>query len=121
MMLSLISAVAMAAMFLYMICNAKMSETRQVSWVPAAACVVELLALGVITPGAHMGLTLLLVALRLALLSVCVVAMRRDAAMVRARSRRRAKLARELHAALNPLHEIPTGRKTASVVYTQSA
>ena len=121
MMLSLISAVAMAAMFLYMICTAKMAETRRVAWIPAATCGVELLALGVITPGSHLGITLLLIALRLTLLSVCVVAMRRDAAMVRARARRRAKLARELHAALNPLHEIPAARAAASIVHTQIA
>lgn len=121
MLLSILSAAAMAAMFLYMICTAKMAETRRVAWVPAAACLVELLALGAITPFAHVGVTLLLIGLRIALLSVCAVAMRRDAAMVRARDRRRAKLARELHAALNPLHEIPAAAAAASTLRTQIA
>ena len=57
----------------------------------------------------------LLVALRLMLLGCCAVAMRRDAAMVRARQRRRARLARELHLALNPLHEVPAARVSVPV------
>lgn len=108
MTLSLLSAVAMAAMFVYMVCNAKMRETRRMLWIPAASCVMELLAAGMLSAVNFPVLTALLVLLRLAMLGCCAVAMRRDAAMVRARARRRARLAQQLHAALNPLHEVPT-------------
>lgn len=115
MILNLIFAVLMAATFLYMLCRARMSEARRLVWLPAASCLVELLTLGVLAPTAHPLITLLLVALRLTMLGICTVAMRRDAAMVRARQRRRARLARELHAALNPLHEVSPARPRAEV------
>ena len=111
MTLSMLSAAAMAAMFVYMACRAKMAETRRMLWIPAASCAMELMAAGLLTARFPL-LTALLVVLRLALLGCCGIAMRRDAAMVRARARRRARLARELHAALNPLHEIPAAAMT---------
>lgn len=116
MLLSLLSIVAMAVMFVYMACHAKMKETRRMLWVPAASCGMELLAMGMLSATNFPLLTALLVVLRLALLGCCAAAMRRDAAMVRARARRRAKLARELHAALNPLHEIPAAHAAGGVV-----
>lgn len=106
MTLSLLSAVAMAVMFVYMACRAKMSETRRMLWIPAASCALELMAAGLLSVTHFPLLTALLVVLRLALLGCCAAAVRRDAAMVRARARRRARLARELHAALHPLHAV---------------
>ena len=119
MALSLISAVAMAAIFVYMVCNAKMRETRRMIWIPAASCVMELLAMGMLSATHFPLLTVALVALRLMLIGCCTAAMRRDAAMVRARARRRAILARQMHAALNPLHEVET-KKPAAVASTRT-
>lgn len=116
MLLSLMSAAAMAAMFVYMLCRAKMAETRRMLWLPAASCGMELMSMGLLSVTTFPWLTVLLVMLRLSLLGCCAVAMRRDAAMVRARRRRRARLARELHLALNPLHEVPAGRVKAPTV-----
>lgn len=106
MALSLMSAVAMAAIFVYMVCHAKMRETRRMMWIPAASCVLELMAAGMLSVTRFPVLTVVLVLLRLALITCCTAAMRRDAAMVRSRARRRAILARQLHAALHPLHEV---------------
>lgn len=113
MALSLMSAVTMAAIFVYMLCNAKMRETRRMIWIPAATCVMELLAMGMLSATRFPFLTAALVTLRLLLVACCAAAMRRDAAMVRARARRRAILARQMHAALNPLHELETPQPAA--------
>ncbi len=113
MALSLISAVTMAAIFVYMVCNAKMRETRRMIWIPAASCVMELLAMGLLSATHFPVLTVALVVLRLLLVGCCTAAMRRDAAMVRARARRRTILARQMHAALNPLHEVETKKPAA--------
>lgn len=121
MLLSLLSAVSMAAMFVYMVCCAKMPETRRLLWLPAAGCVVELLAAGMLSVTRFPLMTALLVLLRLALLGCCAAAMRRDAAMARARQRRRALLARQLHAALNPLHEVPARQQEAKPAPAASA
>lgn len=116
MFLSIVSVAAMALTAVYMVLHAKGEEARRLVWVPIAACGVELLAMGVLTPSLFPVLTAVLIGLRLCLLGICGVAMRRDAAAARARRRRRERLARELHAALHPLHEVPTG-----FTHTQSA
>lgn len=107
MFLSILSIAAMAAMSVYMFAHARGNEAKRMAWLPAASAVLELLAFGMLSITHFPLLTLALVMLRLSLLGLCSVAMRRDALAARARQRRRERLARELHAALNPLHEIP--------------
>jgi len=109
MFLSIVSIAAMAAMSVYMFAHARGGEARRLAWLPAASAVLELLAFGMLSITHFPLLTLLLTGLRLSLLGLCTVAMRRDALAARARQRRREQLARELRAALNPLHEIPAG------------
>ncbi len=110
MFLNLLFAFLMAGMFLHMLCRAKMSETREYLWLPAATCIVELLSIGLLSPVHFPVLTAVLVLLRLSLFSFCVLVMKRDAALARAQMKKRARQKRELYAALHPLHEIPTGR-----------
>lgn len=109
MIFNLLFALLMAGMFLYMLCRSKMSETRAFLWLPAGACLVELLTVGMLSVTHFPVLTAVLVVLRLSLFGLCVVVMKRDAALARARKQKRDRLKRELHAALNPLHEIPAG------------
>ena len=109
MILNLTFSLLMAGMFLYMLCRSKTSETREFLWLPAGSCLVELLTMGLLSVTKFPVLTLVLLALRLSLFGFCVLVMKRDAALARARKQKRARLKRELHVALNPLHEIPAG------------
>lgn len=115
MIISYITAIIMAMACGYMVFAAKMPGTKKVAIVPAMSCAVELWIADVIAPAEYPMLTVLLVLLRAALLGTCVYAMRRDAAAVRAKARRRERLKRELFVALNPIHEIPAGgRRTVT-------
>ena len=89
MWLSLASIAAMAIMFLYMVNKARFASTRRLALIPMAACGMEILAAGMLTPGLFPLLTAALVCLRAVILGCCVAAMRRDAAMARVRARRR--------------------------------
>ncbi len=109
MILNLVFAFLMAGMFVYMLCCAKMRETREVLWLPFGTCVIELLSMGLLSTVKFPALTILLVALRLSLFVFCVLVMKRDAALARAEKKKRARQKRELYAALHPLHEIPAG------------
>jgi len=108
-MLNMVFALLMAGMFVYMLVRAKMPETRQLLWLPVATCAVELMTAGLLSVTKFPVVTLLLMGLRLSLFGFCVLVMKRDAALARARRQKRAQLKRRLHAALNPLHEIPAG------------
>ncbi len=108
-MFNMLFALLMAGMFLHMLLRAKMPETRQFLWLPLCTCAVELMTAGVLSVAKFPVVTLLLMALRLSLFGFCVLVMKRDAALARARRQKRAQLKRRLHAALNPLHEIPAG------------
>ena len=108
-MLNMVFALLMAGMFVFMLVRAKMPETRQLLWLPAATCAVELMTTGLLSVTKFPMITLLLMALRVSLFGFCVLVMKRDAALARARRQKRAQLKRRLHAALNPLHEIPAG------------
>lgn len=113
-MLNMMFALLMAGMFVYMLLRAKMPETRQLLWVPAGTCFVELMTAGLLSVTTFPVVTLLLMALRLSLFGFCVLAMKRDAALARAKKQKRARLKRQLRAALNPLHEIPAGAAAAA-------
>ncbi len=113
-MMNTLFALLMAGMFLYMLIRAKMPETRALLWLPAGTCAVELMTVGLLSVTKFPVVTLLLMALRLSLFGFCVLVMKRDAALARARRQKRAQLKRRLHAALNPLHEIPAGAATAA-------
>lgn len=108
MLFHLFSAAGMAGLFLYMFFRVQMPETRKMMWIPAGCSVIEVLTAGTLGGAAFSWVTVALCALRLTIVGLCVAAVRYDAALVRARRRRREKLARRLHAALNPLHEVET-------------
>ena len=114
-MLNMLFALLMAGTFVYMLIRAKMPETRELLWLPAAVCGVELMTAGFLSVTKFPVIAVLLLALRLSLLGFCVLVMKRDAALARARRQKRAQLKRRLHAALNPPCEIPAGSTTAAI------
>ena len=96
MILSLLSVVLMGGLFLLMINKAKVMRARRMAGIPLAACILEILAAGMLHPLDFPVLTLLLVALRLVIVGCCVGAMREDAAMARRRDARKKELTRAL-------------------------
>ena len=96
MILSLVSVVLMGGTFLYMINRARFARTRRMALLPLAACVMELLAVGALSPASFPGFAVLLTALRAVILLCCAGAMKQDAAMARRRAHRR-------RAAITPL------------------
>ena len=114
MMLNLVFAFLMAGMFLYMLCRSKMRETREFLWLPLGTCLVELMTAGLLSTATFPVLTVALLLLRIALFGFCVLVMKRDAALARAKKQKRERQKRELYYALHPLHEIPTGASVPS-------
>lgn len=104
MIFNCISALIMAALALYMVKRGTRRDTRLMAWIPAGVCGMELLSVGVLTPSAFPLLTVVLVLLRLTIAVSCVAALRHDAAVARAKQRRRERLNRELRTALHPLY-----------------
>ncbi len=113
-MFNMVFALLMAGTFVYMLLRAKMPQTRQLLWLPACTCAVELMTAGLLSVAKFPVVTMLLMMLRLSLFGFCVLVMKRDTALARARRQKRAQLKRRLHAALNPLHEIPAGAAAAA-------
>lgn len=109
--LSLISMTAMAAMAVYLYFGAHFASTRQMAAVPAAACVMELLAMGMLS-GEFVWLTVLLCVLRAVILLCCVGELRRDRARARRRRRQRESFVRQM-AYTEPVREVPAGKRSA--------
>ena len=114
MMLSVISVVAMGAMFLYMLNKAQFTFTRRAAMVPLAACIMEVLAAGALHPLAFPVLTAALVALRLVILGACAGVMHEDAVKARQRDSRKAALKRMIRDNVTPLPARRTSRRAAS-------
>lgn len=93
---SIFHAVTMIALFAYMMRKAQFAETKKVALVPLATGMVDILAAGLLNPGRHLMLTVLLLAMRLVIFGCCVLALRRDAAMAKQKARRRAQRRRLL-------------------------
>lgn len=107
MTMSLIFAALFAGVSLYMICRAHFERTRRVAWVLIGACVVELLASGLLSLTAYPVLTAILVLTRLVLLGCGIAADRADQAAARRRTERRRAFARKLRCAEHPLSVVP--------------
>lgn len=89
MAISVISIVAMVGMFLFMINKAKLASTRRMALLPLCCAGMELLAAGLLTPKLFPLLTLILVAMRIAILLCCAGAVRQDSIIASRRNRRR--------------------------------
>lgn len=110
MILSVISVVAMGVMFMYMVNKAHFTRTRQAAMLPLAACVMEILAAGLLHPLAFPALTAVLVVLRLVILGCCAGIMHEDAVKARQRDSRKAALKRTIRDNVTPLQTRPSRR-----------
>ena len=107
-MMNLICAALFAGIALTMICRARFERTRRVAFVLMGACVVELLAAGLLSLTAYPVLTALLIALRLALMACGVAALRADAAAARRRAERRRAFVRQWRCTQYPPVIVPS-------------
>ena len=89
MILSVVVAAVFGAVSLYMITAAKYTVTRRMGWIPLSMSMMELAMCGVLAMGEYPVLTVILMLCRLTVLTCCTLSMKRDAAMVRNRRRRR--------------------------------
>lgn len=104
MILNVLTVAVMGGLFVYMMRKSVLASTRQLAFVPLGVCAVEMFATGLLHPVSFPVLTVLLIVLRLVIAGCCVLAIRRDAAYARRRTRKnnavRAELRRELVHAL---------------------
>ena len=105
MIMAVIIAAVFGAISLYMMMTARYAVTRKMVWIPLSMAAIELAMGGALLWWAYPVLTVILVACRLTVLTCCVAAIKKDAAMARNRRRRRevwryvtAELAREAKA-----------------------
>lgn len=89
MVFSVVTAAVFGAVSLYMITAAKYTVTRRMAWIPLSMSAMELAMCGVLAMGEYPILTAVLMLCRLVVLTCCTLSMKRDAAMVRNRRRRR--------------------------------
>lgn len=89
MIFSVVTAAVFGAVSLYMITAAKYTVTRRMAWIPLSMAAMELAMCGVLAMGDYPVLTAVLMLCRLTVLTCCTLSMKRDAAMVRNRRRRR--------------------------------
>lgn len=87
-MLNVINVVIMGVLCAYMVKKAQFRTARRMALIPLGICLTDVLAFGLLKAELFPVLTLILAALRLTVVLCCNVALRRDAAMVRARARR---------------------------------
>ena len=89
MIFSVVTAAVFGAVSLYMMVAAKCTVTRRMAWIPLSMAAMELAMCGVLAMGDYPVLTVVLMLCRLTVLTCCTLSMKRDAAMVRNRRRRR--------------------------------
>lgn len=90
MILSVVSVIAMGIMFIVMIRKASFKSTRKLALLPLTACLMEMIATGVLHPAQFPLVTGLLVFLRISILFCCAGALRWD---LLARKKQRMKAA----------------------------
>ncbi len=89
MVFSVVTAAVFGAVSLYMLVAAKCTVTRRMAWIPLSMAAMELAMCGVLAMGEYPVLTVILMLCRLTVLACCALSMKRDAAVVRNRRRRR--------------------------------
>ncbi len=90
MLLSIVSAVLLAAYALNMLMKPHKTLSHRMAWIPASMAAFEMAMCGVLLVWDHPVLTLLMIACRVTVLGCCATALKRDAAAERNRRRRRA-------------------------------
>ena len=94
MLINLFHVALLGLLFLYTLRGSRCAATRRLSLVPLAMCGMEIFLAGVLDTLAFPVLGVLLVLARAAVAVCCVLAVRRDAALARAKSDKRARAAR---------------------------
>ena len=89
MIFSVVVATVFGTVSLYMMMAAKCTVTRRMAWIPLSMSMIELAMCGALAMGEYPVLTGILLLCRLTVLVCCAMAMKRDAAVVRNRRRRR--------------------------------
>ena len=89
MVFSVITAAVFGAVSLYMLVAAKCMGTRRMAWIPLSMAARELAMCGILAMGEYPVLTAILMLCRVTVLGCCALSMKRDAAIVRNRRRRR--------------------------------
>lgn len=89
MVFNVVAAAVFGAVSLHMIAAAKCAVTRRMVWIPFSMSAMELAMCGALAMGDYPVFTAILMLCRVTVLSCCALSMKRDAAMVRNRRRRR--------------------------------
>ena len=106
---NLLHIAVMSMTFLYMFNKAQFAATRLVSLIPLATVLVDACCLRADFMAVPV-LAVLMEAARLTVLGCCVLAMKKDARLVRARSRQRAMRKMRLHTAVLENTAAPSAR-----------
>ncbi len=111
MVFSVIASAVFGAVSLYMMTAAKFTVTRRMAWIPLSMAAMELAMCGILAMGEYPVLTVILMACRATVLTCCGLSMKRDAAMVRNRRRRREVWRRVAYDMAAEAHAVPTLRE----------
>ncbi len=115
MMISLISVISFFVMAAYMLVWSHFSATRRVALIPLGMTVAEMAMFGLLSGVSNPAVTMLLVAVRLVILTVCALAMRADLLAAKARARARKRFHIEWHNAMEPIHAMRRARAAATI------
>lgn len=113
--IGLVSITAFVMMAGYMWVAARFSVTRKVAGVSLMMAVAEVLLFGVLSAVSNPAVTMLLLAARATVLTVCVLAMRADREAAKARQRRKNRFRAELFNTLEPLRVVRRQRAAARI------
>lgn len=89
MLFNLCAAAVLGAVALYMTGKTAYKTARRMAWVPAAMALMELALCGALDVAAYPVLTAVLMVCRVTVLGCCLLALKKDAAAIRNRRRRR--------------------------------
>lgn len=115
-MLSFISSLVLGAVALTMYARARFEFTRTIALAPAVMAGLELYLANVLEIGAFPVLTVLLVAFRVAMVSLCVVTLCEDAKMAKRREEKRRRCARQTLCATHGIQPLVTAKAERTVI-----
>ncbi len=114
-MISLVSITAFVMMTGYMWIAARFSVTRKVAGVSLFMAVAEVALFGLLSAVSNPAVTLLLIAARLTVLTVCVLAMHHDREAAKARQRRKNRFRADMYNTMEPLRLVRRQRAAAHI------
>lgn len=115
MIISVISITAFVMMTVYMFASAHFGATQKVASVPLLMAVAEVVAFGLLTNVANPTVSMLLVAARVTILVVCVLAMKADREAYKARERRANRFHADMINTMEPLRLVRRQRAAAQI------